>query len=320
MQRYQSIDLLKVVLVLLVVATHSSFLYDYSQAMGHAISNGLVRVVAPLFLIISGYFSERILREGNAASWLKRVVFLYLTWMLIYLPYWVDFDELNPFRSIISLIFGYHHIWYVSALLGGGVVLYFLKSHSNRTLLIVASLFFGIGAFIEYAGEYHLFSAIPIVDKLLGFSFSHRNFLLIGFPFLTLGYLIKKTGFEHKIKQSTLIISLIISVLIFTLESVVLFFRLSGRYGGFDVYIMSFFTCSLIFLSVLNLPIELKKFRTESMRYYLASIYFIHPIFIINYNKYFDLTSIGLMLLTLFSSIIASYFIIQIHKRFKYIL
>ncbi|MFT6969793.1 MAG: surface polysaccharide O-acyltransferase-like enzyme [Roseivirga sp.] len=320
MQRYQSIDLLKVVLVLLVVATHSSFLYDYSQAMGHAISNGLVRVVVPLFLIFSGYFSERAFREGKALSWIKRVAILYVIWMLVYFPYWVDIDEFNLFRSVIDLIFGFHHLHYISSLLGGGVILYFLKGLSDRALLISALLLFLAGVFVEYAGEYNLFINILMIDEFFGLNFSHRNFLFIGFPFLTVGYLIKKAGFEQKIKKRTLVILLVISATIFAVESVLLYFRLSGRYGGFDVYLMSLFICPIIFILTLNLNLRPKKFNTKSMALYLAAIYFIHPIFIINYSKVFDFDSITLMFLTLISSLIASYFIILVHKRFKYIL
>ncbi|MFT6215027.1 MAG: surface polysaccharide O-acyltransferase-like enzyme [Roseivirga sp.] len=319
MQRYLALDLLKAVLMVMILAIHSSFLFDYSQALGHIMNNGLFRVAVPLFLIISGYFSVRAFSEGKAVGWIKRIAVMYLVWTLVYLPFWVDMVQFNPFRSFIDLIFGFYHLWYISSLLWGGIILYLLRGKSDRFLLVSALLLFVIGVFIEYAGEYDLFLNIPIIDRLFSLNFIHRNFLFIGFPFLTIGYLIKKTGFEHRLKKPTLLLLLLIATLLFLMESALLYFKLSG-YGGFDVYLMSFIVCPIIFVLVLNSNIKLTKFKTESMGLYLAAVYFIHPVFIINYSKVFDFDSITLMFLTLISSLIASYFIIQVHKRFKYIL
>lgn len=317
MQRYQSVDLLKVLLIVMIVAVHGSFLYDYSRIWGHIINNGLFRISVPVFFVINGYFFEAVLRKKEAIRWSKRIFILYLIWMIFYIPYWLD--PSNPFRSAIEMTFGFHHLWYISALFGAGIVLYAFRKFSTKALLAVAFGMFLIGLLIQYTGQYHVFSNTPIVDRVFGFNFSHRNFLFIGFPFLTAGYLIRKEQLEQRVKRKSLIFILLACAALYAFESAILYINLSGQVA-FDVYLMSFFVCPIIFLLVLKSNVKLGKFKTELIGSYVTAIYLIHPIFIINYVSIFKFDSITVWITTLISSLIAAHLIVKIHKRFKYIL
>lgn len=317
MHRYQSVDLLKVLLIVMIVAIHGSFLYDYSEIWGHIINNGLFRVSVPVFFVINGYFLETVLRKNEVTKWAKRLFILYLVWMLFYIPYWLD--PSNPFRSIIEMIFGFHHLWYISALFGAGCVLYAFRNFSTKALLAVAFGMFLIGLLIQYTGQYHLFFNTPVVDKVFGLNFSHRNFLFIGFPFLTAGYLIRKEQLEQRVKSKSLMLILLACATLYAVESAILYINLSGQVA-FDVYLMSFFVCPIIFLLALKSNIKFGKFKTELVGHYVTAIYLIHPIFIINYVSIFKFDSITVWITTLISSLVAAHLIVKVHKRFKYIL
>ncbi|PSU07619.1 hypothetical protein C0W81_06530, partial [Photobacterium aquimaris] len=63
---------------------------------------------------------------------------------------------------------------------------------------------FIIGVLIQYLASYHVFSK-PILDKFVNYTFIHRNFLFLGFPFFYIGYFIKNSKSLVKLSLPVLI-------------------------------------------------------------------------------------------------------------------
>lgn len=62
--RNVSLDLLKLLMAIMVVALHANFLQEYSLLGSYLLVNGLFRVAVPIFLIINGFYFFNVLIQG----------------------------------------------------------------------------------------------------------------------------------------------------------------------------------------------------------------------------------------------------------------
>ena len=72
MRKYNSLDLLKILLSVLVVCIHTFPLQSYSRIVNAFLVNELSRIAVPLFFIISGFFYSK-----NPGGGILRKYFLY---------------------------------------------------------------------------------------------------------------------------------------------------------------------------------------------------------------------------------------------------
>ncbi|WP_426104712.1 acyltransferase family protein [Massilia sp. TSP1-1-2] len=111
MDRNGALDILKIILALMVVGIHASFLTEWSAVASYLTVNGLFRIAVPIFLLINGYFFFQVVVAGTALKWLKRILILYLVWMAIYLPYWLPDVHQNMISFVLrsghTIVFGY---------------------------------------------------------------------------------------------------------------------------------------------------------------------------------------------------------------------
>ncbi|ULB09794.1 acyltransferase [Cereibacter azotoformans] len=187
--RNLSLDALKIVMAMMVVGLHAGFLRDVHPGLSHFFTNGLFRVAVPTFLVINGYFLERQLDQGLGA-WVRRVALLYGLWMAIYAPLWLPGALAVPSFGREVLLFGYYHLWYLLALLLGGLLVAALRPAGETVLVAVGALTFAAGVGIQYAGNLHLFDG-PL-DQSLNRVHTYRNFLFMGVPFLICGVLVAR--------------------------------------------------------------------------------------------------------------------------------
>jgi fucose 4-O-acetylase-like acetyltransferase len=99
--RNLSIDYLKVALALSVVLLHLNFLRVDLPELGFILVNGVFRLAVPLFLIITGYYFTQITTFGKFKSWFFRILILYVIWMIFYLPYWFNPNDL--LRTLLDI-------------------------------------------------------------------------------------------------------------------------------------------------------------------------------------------------------------------------
>lgn len=112
-----SLDVLKCVCSILIVGSHSLPLFS-NEFVNILYSEWFFRFCVPLFFISSGYFFSK-MNNNEKNRYLKRILSLYLISTLLYLPFILRIYLLqgaDTFELIKYFLFGYGHLWYLSAL------------------------------------------------------------------------------------------------------------------------------------------------------------------------------------------------------------
>lgn len=317
MNRSLSVDILKIVLACLVVGIHSGFLEDFSALACYLTAGGLFRIAVPIFFVINGFYFFSV-PQDRIATWFKRVLLLYLFWTLFYIGYWFRMETVNLFeiaRVIKTLLVGHEHLWYLPAMIGAAAILLCVRKLSTPLLLAIALFLFAIGLSIQYLGNYHVFSG-SWIDKALNVLWFYRNFLFFAFPFFAIGYLLRRTEIYKKINLSPLVVLALLALLLLLLE-VYCDFKLQPAPEGFDIFLCLILVCPLIF--VLALKFEIKG-DSKTLALYSTGIYFIHPLFISLITARVDLGGTLLTFVVIGLSTAASWLLIKINSRVKFIL
>ena len=130
--------------------------------------------------------------------------------MAIYLPYWLpefggDYIQFAAL-SIRPIFFGYFHLWYLAGMIGAAIVLLVLLKAGTRILIAAAILALLAGVAIQYAANYNLIGN-GVLRDLANRAPSHRNFLLLSFPFFCAGFLINKYQLHRHINFRSALIA-----------------------------------------------------------------------------------------------------------------
>jgi surface polysaccharide O-acyltransferase-like enzyme len=317
MTRSLSIDLLKIILAVMVVAIHSGFLGDISALGRYLTTAGLFRIAVPIFFVINGFFFFSVPPE-KIATWFKRIIILYLFWTLVYIGYWFRAETLNLFeiaRIVKTILVGHEHLWYLPAMIGAAVVLLPLRKLSSPTLLTIALILYAIGLSIQYIGNYHLI-ANPSIDKAFNSHFVYRNFLFFAFPFFAIGYLLRRTEAYKKVSLSSVVSMAALAIALLLIENY-LNFKYQVAPKGFDIFLFLILVCPLVFVAALKVDI---RGESKTLALYSTGIYFIHPLFISLIKDHVDIGGTPLTFIVAIISALATWFLIKINTRLKFIL
>lgn len=315
MERSSGLDFLKLALAIMVVGLHAHLLQDSIPHLGYILVNGVFRVAVPVFLIINGYYLFDAISGGRFLKWIKRVVVLYFFWMLLYSLFWAfpesgsGFDLLN---FIHKIIFGYHHLWYVSGIIGGAVLVFLARNLGYGFMVFSGVLFFVFGVFIQYAGELDLFGGF--IGRAFDYNWAHRNFVFFAYPFMLIGFMLKAGGVSA-VKPIYLLFGFVVAFFGLMLEVNMNFYEGIGV-DGFDNLFMLIFFAPVVFLVGFSLrwDFDSKIFSSVS-----SGIYFVHPALL----KLFSLVlsdSVLIFSATIFSSFISALFLLRLSKRFPFII
>lgn len=314
MERNFSLDILKLCLAFMVVGLHSGFLNEISTVGNVLTVQGLFRIAVPLFLIINGYYFSSITNLTALITWVTRVGALYAFWMIFYSYFWFrpdSFSVIETVKLIHTILVGYHHLWYLSGMIGAGILMFLLRNNMRNASCIAALCFF-VGVVIQYIGNYHIVEH-EFVDKLFNMTFIHRNFLFLAFPFFFIGFYLKQNSL--RISTSYLYTIAIFGTLFLLIES---FYNYSNPMndGGFDNFISLVIICPALFLIALN---SKKKNTTKTFALLSTGVYFIHPIWLIILRKFTFLGDYGTLLtfVCLVLSVISGLVLIKIKDRTK---
>ncbi|WP_143042455.1 acyltransferase family protein [Vibrio cholerae] len=318
MERNISLDILKLIMACMVVGLHAGFLEDVTELGGILTVEGVFRIAVPIFLLINGYYFFDVISGCRFKPWLKKVFLLYVVWMFVYSYCWFYLSEYS-FKSIVilglNIIMGYHHLWYMSGMIGAAIILFLLRKSSSPFLLISSFLFFVSGVAIQYLGNYHIFEGGGL-DKLFNLLWSHRNALFFSFPFMCLGFLFNKHSVVNRISFKWALLGFSIGFFLLLTESYVNYINMN-EYDGFDNYISLMLVCPMLFVFVSKVNI---KGRTKEIALYSSAIYFIHPMILLSLKELTFLGETKLTLYAILASTIASYFIIKLDKKLKILL
>ncbi|EPF7752848.1 acyltransferase family protein [Vibrio parahaemolyticus] len=318
MERNISLDILKLIMAFMVVGLHASFLEDIT-ALGQFITvQGLFRIAVPTFLLINGYYFFKALSSENGWLWIKKVFILYIVWMSIYSMFWFslpDYSLKGVAIVILKVFFGYHHLWYISGMIVAAMMLSILHKLSSSTLLVTSLIFFFIGVLIQYLGVYHFFEG-EFIDKVLNVTWSHRNAVFFSFPFLCIGYLINKHSILDRVNFKVALLGCFFGLILLLGESYFNYLNIT-EYSGFDNYLSLIIVCPILFVFVSKIEI---KGQSKKIALYSSSIYFIHSLILSILEEVTRLEGTSLTFLTIFGSVLASYFVIELNKKVKVLL
>lgn len=305
MGRNLSIDVLKIILAFFVVFLHMNFLKETYPALSYILVNGLFRIAVPVFLVITGFYFFHINNKVKLKKWLFRTFLLYAIWMLIYISYWKDNEQIW-----LTIIFGYHHLWYLIGTFFSGIILYFLRNQNSKLLIVLAVGFFLLGYGVQVLGNLHYFKNEN--DSVLNMYLLYRNFLFVCFPFLTIGFLINK----HKVdlseyKNSSLLV--ILSVFCVVAEAFFNYKNISSE--STDVLFSLIFASPLLFLYCQKIYI---KTTSKILASFSTAIYVVHPL-IMKSDFYKDIQSYKILIF-LAILIPASLALVYLNKKLKYLL
>ncbi len=306
MERNITLDYFKIFLCILVITIHIEPLFYTNALSGWFISNGLARIAVPSFFVINGYYiHSKITSTPAIIKWLKKMTIIFLTWSLIYLTILVHKDNTT---TIISLITGIYHLWYLPALIGGVLILILLKKtiNNNTILLIIAVSLFLIGYYIQ---DYFF----PISNHSYRMTL-YRNFIFFGFPFIFIGYYIKEKSKKLlKIQIAILGTILVLSIITLLFESYFYFIHSDRK----DFFISLLLLIPSLFIIILKTS---KYIVNDGYISSLASgIFYTHILGIYIINTVFPTTELKILLLPLFIflSMILSAVTIQLNKQIK---
>ena len=200
------IDLVKPVLALLVIWIHTAPLARIAPTVNTYVTAGAARLAVPLYLAISGYLL--FLRPNPPVRrQLRRVLELYLIWLVLYLPVIVP-DQLSeglqgPVHLVrLILTGGMTHLWYLpSVIIGIVVVSAGLRVTTPGRLLValaclsaVGTLAYGAmgtGALSDGGGQGVVVHLLAGLDEL---SLAPRDGIFTGACYVAVGAWVGRTG------------------------------------------------------------------------------------------------------------------------------
>lgn len=182
--RSRALDLLKIAMAIAVVGIHANPVAPLGRTAILLTGDGLFRIAVPVFLVINGYFFAQLAEGAPMRAWLKRLGFLYVAWMVLYLPVsWRSF-EAQPLTGILrDAVLGYWHLWYLSGTFLAGALVILMRGWGTRALVLVMLTSFGCGLAITWAISW---------GGIEGKIWYHRNGLFLCLPFFLAGLLIRR--------------------------------------------------------------------------------------------------------------------------------
>ncbi len=321
MKRNITLDYTKLFLSFLVVIIHNPIFTDF-RYVSTLIVNGLARVAVPCFFVLNGLYLGKVLSDKSSfKKYIRKLFTYYVVWMLIYSPFYLFGYKNDIITSVIlnisNILFGFWHLWYIIALIGGVMCLYYLrkKNFSDNKILLLAVLLFLVGWMIQKVELFYP-NGEGLIGLMIRSSFPSRNFLFMGFPFVAIGYLISKEDFLKKLKSNFSNIYILLLLFILLFAETTLHFLMIGR-RGFDFYLALIILCPafIVFLRTKSKTINVEDDFISKLS---AAIYFIHPLVLYFTKSAFpDFLSTERYVLILFFSIVFGSALIYANKRLK---
>ena len=330
LKKYNSIDILRLLCAVMVVAIHTEPLTEYHNLSGYFATYIFPRLGVPFFFAVSGYFYINGLLQGKKLflKYIKRLLAIYTIWSLIY--YLVDFLQVirnhgsireYAERSINNFFLSgsHYHLWFFPTLIFCVIVATLFRK--RLTLLSVISLlFYGIGCL---AGAYYkLGSKIPFIHSLYNsdqLETVRRN-LLMGLPFFLLGYIIIKLYPKlDKIKSKVLILAFCLIFALFLAE--IFIGKALNLQANIIMTVFLYPLLALVLILCLRYPLPQWELTARFCKVSANFMYYSHPLYMFimsrAFTRLFDLTLSGTaeFLLTCLLTVLSSFIIYKINNR-----
>ena len=295
-RQYGGLDYFKLAAAFLVAAIHTSPLASFSADMDFIFTRVIARVAVPFFFMVTGYFLlpqyvfGRSMDRRPLLRCLKKLLYLYLTGIFLYLPvnlYAGQFRDpgIRDFFRMVLLDGTFYHLWYLpAAVLGVWIVWFTGRRMPFKGLMGILLVLYLIGLFGD--SYYGAAEQIPVLKKSYGVLFAvssyTRNGVFYAPVFLAMGAGNGKTqnrGSRYTVMNhggiAVNITGLILSAGMMTAEGILLHRLDLQRHDSMYIMLLPvmFFLFRLL-LSVRCRPVK-------SLRAISTWIYLIHPLCII---------------------------------------
>lgn len=250
--RNREIDCLRLVSALFVVFIHICL----PETAGE-IASAAARFAVPVFFISSGYFSYRLINDGDMAKLKKRTAHIAVIFAVSLLVYIIGYTILYgiPFlQSFFSnfampdvylktLVFNLPvttslgHLWFLTAL----IYVYLV------TALIIKLRLTKIFKFLPLLLIFTLIYFNIIMGKMqmdVSMLFC-RNFLMIGMPFFSIGYCMRKYDWQRIKNINTYIVVVFLAGIVINIAEFVFLSRNSELYFGSVLIAVSLFALAV---------------------------------------------------------------------------
>lgn len=310
MPRNQTLDFLKFIFSICIIAIHTSVFKYFNSTLYYTIPMGLMRMAVPFFFVTSGYFYfQRLDEHKDSKSYILRLVKIFIIFegleVLIYTPALLLSQNFHLFPylwKMISVGLGGIYWYLISLILSFVIVTPLWKKKRIYPTLIIG--------FILYLMVFSVDSYSMIFDRtwIQSIAKIHTNIwtwpqagLCSSLFYLSLGALIYQKKPKMTYSKSLLIFSMICLVV----ESYLL-----QSHGASDAncYISLIIGTPLLFIEVLKHPNM--KINTHHLGKMSLYIYMVHPI-VLNVFSLFVPQGLPLFLTGSLVSIMISYLTCQ---------
>lgn len=323
MKKENSLDCLRVVMAVLVIANHTSPLNGISGTADFLLTRVIARLAVPFFFMLTGYFvlkekaEDEKTRKQRITAWLKKNIRLYFIATVIYLPVKVyALKGAWSFESVLRAILfdgTYYHLWYFPAVILGVIfheVLRKLKP-SWQFLLCLFAYGFALGG-DSYYGLVSRWGLQAIYDGYFTLFDTTRNGFLFAPIFLYLG-----TRLPLPLKKKTALTGFVMSLVMMSFEAILLRDLSLMRN---DVMYLFLIPASLF---LFQYAVLINKKSDKKMRDLSMLIYLFHPLMIlavrglskVNGLAFLKENSLILFFLVLLLSFIFSWVLLTFQKE-----
>lgn len=306
MDRRLSVDLLKILLAVMVVGIHANPVKPLGHDAVLLTGQGLYRLSVPTFFVINGYFLYPVTLAGGTGRYVRRLLWLWALWTALYLPgWWGLFGGPETGQAVQTLLIGWWHLWYLPALAMAAAMAALVRGWSLRAQLALMAVTFGLGLGLVYG------SALGILERpawlLADSAAMWRNGVLMGFPFLMAGWLIRQTGFGTRWSTATVATLAGMGVLGVLVETLALD-RLFPHGVSHDMMLSLALACPALLLLVLRFA---RQSRNRNLGTYANGIYFLHVAFVILCIRTTDLPRPPIYAIAVLGSVLSTWGLIR---------
>lgn len=277
-----ALDLVKAISCCLIVGSHCLPIFDHSEANFYY-GQWFFRFCVPLFFLSTGYFWAK-METKKRIKYIKRIIILYIVASIAYLPAYLFSSTIK--QIISNILFGYHHLWYLSALSISLIVIYFADTYlKNKKYLLIVPLVGGV-----LLGTYYKLFSIQILEKLakiVALFGGARHAVLFAIPMLLIGCAIAEYHYDTKTSNRRGLYICLYLLLLTTSFIEAMFLKSGlGDTVRLDVTIFGWMPAIPLLLYGLNTNISLQKVHSRTLRKTTDIVYVIHIWVLIGVNKF----------------------------------
>lgn len=318
-KRYDSINIMRMVSALLVIALHTSIFSSISIGFNDIVAKGISRIAVPFFFTSTGYFLVRnVNKEGYIKKFVKKLGLIYIGVsaidFLLIMPYIQNRFKGSIIENSKYIFIGgiTESLWYIPAIIFAVVIVsLFIRKNWIKPLIVMSVILYIIGLLGDsYFGLVKNTPLVGIVNFYNSIFINTRNGIAFSIPFVAIGALIALGYLKINQKHVKLL------VLGFSTLFIVEAYLLNSNKIPIDtnMYISLILLLPVIFVWLLNMKVGIDERTSNILREMSLWVYCIHETIMITLMIYvgFKNTMISFAVISLLSIFIA--YLISIKK------